>query len=64
MLLLLYLKLQTGGLGEENCSESFRDDEHRKSSLIRLEVEKLKILEEDLARKKEKIRRELEAVSN
>ena len=47
---------------ETGWSPSFREDEHRKSSLIRLEVEKLKILEEDLAKKEERIQREIQAV--
>ena len=43
-------------------SGSFNDDEQRKLTLSRLEVEKAKILEEELERKLEKKRREMEAV--
>ena len=45
-------------------SESFLDDEHTKITLIRLEVEKLKILESELAKKEERRKNKLEAVRN
>ena len=54
------LFLQKGERAE--ATQSYHDDEQRKMSLIRLEVEKLNILEEELARNEERKKRKIEKV--
>ena len=54
--------LKTYLFQESNNYDSFLDDERMKLTLIRLEVEKCKILEQELEKKEERKRRELEEV--